>query len=303
MLGTLVRALWSSTTGALRRSGGQAYAVSVVSPPGYMHSAAFGEVAESLHYALCALGHDSILTAECMLPGRRHIILGSNLLPRFPQALADDAILYNLEQVDLQSTWMRPELLALFRRHEVWDYSQRNALALEKLGVKVARVVPVGYVPELTRITHAPNPDIDVLFFGSMNPRREFVIQAMRSLGLRVDTPPGIYGESRDALIARSKLILNVHFYEAKVLEIVRLSYLLGNRCAVLSERGADPSEDNELADGVAFADYHDLARKARELVDNAEERARLARRGFDIIRTRRTDDYLRTALTAVRQR
>ena len=263
-----------------------------------MHSAAFSEIAETLHHGLRLLGHDSLLTAEGALRGRQHIVLGSNLLPHYPLPLASDAILYNLEQVDPGSSWFRPELIDIFRNYMLWDYSTRNAAALKALGVQVARVVPVGYVKELTRLQLAPEPDIDVLFFGSMNPRRQQIIDGMRAAGLRVDTAIGVYGAERDALIARAKLLLNVHFYEAKVLEIVRISYLLANRCAVLSERGSDPAEDDTLAGGVAFADYQHLVQRARELIDDPAARQRLAQRGFEIISARPVQEYLRSALT-----
>ena len=232
-----------------------------------------------------------------MLPGRRHIVLGSNLLPDYPLPLAEDAILYNLEQVDTDSDWIRPELLDLLGRYEVWDYSERNAKALRELGVGAARVVPIGYVPELTRITPVAQPDVDVLFFGSVNARRQRVIDSMRALGLRVEAVFGVYATDRDALIARSKLVLNVHFYEAKVLEMTRISYLLANRVAVLSEGSSSPAEDAALAGGVAFVPYVQLAPRAAELIADSEQRRRLADRGFELMSDRPEREYLRAAL------
>ena len=273
------------------------FAVTVVSPPGYAHSAAFNEVAETIHYGLQSLGHDSVLTTEGSLPGRQHIVLGSNLLPNDSFSLAESAILYNFEQVEVDSSWFRPELIDLFRRHVLWDYSKKNVAALDALGVKVAHVVPIGYTQELTRIEFAPERDIDVLFFGSMNERRKAIIDKMGAAGLRVAVAFGAYGGERDALIARAKLVLNVHYYDAKVLEMVRISYLLANRCAVLSERSSDPAEDDGLAEGVAFADYRHLARRARELIGAPDERARFANHGFDIMKARPISDYLRGAL------
>jgi hypothetical protein len=277
------------------------FAVTVVAPPGYPHSAAFVELAETLHAALTALGHDSVLTTEGRLPGRQPIVLGTNLLPAYPLPLAPDAILYNLEQVQLGSSWFRPELLELFRRYTLWDYSRRNVAALAALEVPVARLVPIGYVPELTRIEPARDPDLDVLFFGSMNPRRIAIIERLRAAGLRAEAVFGVYGKARDDLIARAKIVLNVHFYEAKVLEMVRISYLLANRCCVLSEASSDPEEDEALAPGVAFAAYDDLVPRAQELVADAALRAGIAQRGFELMRQRSAIDYLRAALDPTR--
>jgi hypothetical protein len=134
------------------------YAVTIVSPPGYIFSAAFQEVAETIHCGLMSLGHDAVLTTEGMLPGRRHIVLGSNLLPSFALPVGPDAILYNLEQIVPGSPWLSNDLLALFRRYTVWDYSSLNAAALAKFGINVQQVVPIGYVKQLTRITKVPTP-------------------------------------------------------------------------------------------------------------------------------------------------
>ncbi|AQH03936.1 hypothetical protein A9R05_33710 (plasmid) [Burkholderia sp. KK1] len=273
------------------------FAVTVVSPPGYVHSAAFHEVAETLHYALLALGHDSVMTREGWLDGRRHIVLGSNLLPHYPLTLAPDAILYNLEQVHAGSPWITPPFLALLRRHVVWDYDAANARALAALGVRVERVVPVGYVPELTRIRFAEPRDIDVLFIGSLCPRRARVIERMRAAGIGIVAAFGVYGRARDRLIARAKLLFNVHGRADGVFEMVRVSYLLANGCAVLSERCANASDEASLAHAIAFADYDALPDRAVALVASIDERERLAHAGFMEMQSRRAADYLRAAL------
>mgnify|MGYP006915279482 CR=1 FL=1 len=90
------------------------FAITVVTPPGYVHSQAFYEVAETLHQGLHSLGHDPILTCDVRVPGRRHIILGANLLPVVNTQPAPDAILYNLEQIYPGSPWLSPDYLALF---------------------------------------------------------------------------------------------------------------------------------------------------------------------------------------------
>ena len=268
------------------------FAVTVLSPPGYAHSAAFHEVAETLFHGLRRLGHDTILTADPLLPGRRHVVLGPNLAPAMKLRLPRDAVLYNLEQVEQGSAWMTPELLALFRSRTVWDYSAANATALARLGVRKPAVVPIGYVPELTRIAPAPE-DIDVLFYGSVNDRRRAVLQALQARGVRVHAVFGVYGPERDALIARSKLVLNIHYYEAKVFEVVRVSYLLANRRCVVSERGASPAEEAPFEEGVAFAPHEGLVERCVDLLARPEERRRVAEAGFRAMSARDEAAYL----------
>ena len=272
------------------------YAVCIVSPPGYIHSEAFREVAETLHAAGTELGHDVVLTTRTDLPGRRSIILGSNLLIRFPQPLRSDAILYNLEQVQV-GPWFDANVIELFRRYQVWDYSHRNALELESMGLPRPQVVPIGWSPVLRRIEKS-DKDIDVLFYGSLNERRNVVINELRRSGIRVETIFGAYGQERDRYIARARIVLNVHFFEARVFEIVRVAYLLANGCPVVSERGASVEEEAPFEEGVAFADYDKLASRCLELLDRQQQLDELARNGQRIIESRPATGYLEPVLS-----
>jgi hypothetical protein len=210
------------------------FAISIVSPPDYQHSEAFLEIGETLHYALIEMGYDSILTSETDIPGRQHIILGYNLLSFYPIKISSHSILYNLEQIYPGSPWLQPSLLDSLRQYRVWDYSQSNIEQLADLGISCVEYVPIGYVPQLSRIQQTEE-DIDVLFYGSINERRWHIIQSLKAHGVRTETVFGVYGNERDKLIARSKILLNMHFYEAKVFEVVRVSYLyrfrLGSHC------------------------------------------------------------------------
>lgn len=274
------------------------FAVAVVSPPGYAHSEIFREVAEGLHYALLALGHDSVLTDRFDLDGRRTIVLQPQLLAHYGLLPPKNTILYNLEQVGDDSTWMKPLIPELFRRFPVWDYSQANIAELAIRQVCRPTHVPIGYVPELTRIPPAPE-DVDVLFYGSLNDRRLAVLDGLRARGLRVKSLFGVYGARRDAWIARSKIVLNVHQWEAKVFEIVRVSYLLANKRAVVSERGANPAEERDLESGVAFAEYAQLVDLCVELLADEGAYRELGERGYQAFSARSQADTLRRALSA----
>ncbi len=265
------------------------FAVCIVSPPGYIHSEAFREVAESIHHGLVALGHDSILTYRVNVPGRRQIVFGSNLAAKMGLNLADDSVLYNLEQVERGSTWLDEAHLALLKRHTVWDYSRANIAELKKLGVKQVRHVPIGYVPALTRLKPAPE-EVDVLFAGSMNERRQKVLDALARKGVTVERLFGVYGAQRDERIARARIVLNLHYYDAKVFEIARVSYLLANQRFVVSERGKESEEEAAFAPGVAFADYDRLVDTCVDYLGRPEDRRRIAAAGFELMRGRPVD-------------
>jgi hypothetical protein len=280
--------------------GRERYAVTVISPPGYVHSAAFREVAEALVHGLQALEHDAVLGEDPRVYGRKHIVLGANLLPHTRQKLRPGSILYNLEQIQEGSPWLTESLLALYRQFPLWDYSEANADALERLGVSRPTVVPIGWMPQLARIEPAPQ-DIDVLFYGSMNDRRRAVLRGLHERGVRVHAAFGVYGEARDRLIARSRIVLNVHFYEAKVFEIVRVSYLLGNGRVVVSEQGSNPAEEAPFEDAVAFAPYDGLVERCLALLREPAERERRAYAGSMAMGSRPETRFLEGALRTPR--
>lgn len=273
------------------------FAVTTISPPDYPHSQAFREVALSVHHGLLELGHDSVLSTRLDNRRRRHIVLGANKLADHPQATSADTIIYNLEQVTPGSKWFSDEYLDLLRSRPVWDYSTRNIAALRKLGVDDVTEVPIGYVPQLSRI-EPTEKDIDVLFYGSINPRRREVLDALDQAGPIVYSAFGVYGDQRDAMIARARIVLNMHYYEAKVLEIVRVSWLLANRCFVVCERGADAEMEHPFESGIAYCDYDALVDTCRHYLAHPEQAAAIADAGLALMQQRPTSAYLAAALS-----
>jgi hypothetical protein len=274
--------------------------VVLISPDGYAHAAAFNEVAETVAYGLTRTGFDVTLAVNRLVhPGPPAVIFGANLLtPEEAQRLPDSVIIYNLEQIGRDNTWCSGTYLGLLQRCTVWDYSHRNVAALQNMGARVIHV-PVGYVPELTRIPDNVEQDIDVLFYGSMNPRRSAVIDQLRSLGLRAEAVFGVYGKERDALIARSKVVLNLHYYATSIFELVRVSYLLANHKAVVAECHAGTDIDPDLLEAVALADYAQLAATCARLVADGTARAALEERGHRVIAARDVTSYLAPAVRA----
>jgi hypothetical protein len=257
------------------------FAVTVISPLDYSHSQAFTDVALALHGSLQDLGHDSLLSTRLDNRGRRHLIFGANLLPRYPMPVPPDAVVINLEQVSADSVWMTPAYVEILRRCTVWDYSGANIARLGRLGVQAA-LLPIGYHPQLSRITLGPSPDIDVLFYGSVSDRRRTLLLALDDAGVRLHVAFNVYGRERDALIARSKLVLNLHHYSAQVFELARVSYLLANRVCVVSERGQDDALEQPFESAVKFATYDGLVAACLALLADPAARLALAQRGFE---------------------
>jgi len=222
-----------------------------IRPRGFLHASAFTEVKDSLAWALTALGHETMLTENTFSNGQsRNIIFGAELLSPESQ-IPDNSIIFNYEQ----PTHPRMESVRkLAKGHQVWDFSIRNVERWKSDGYDV-RHVPVGYTPNLTRIPKLEQ-DIDVLFYGWMTPRRIKIISDLKVAGLNVVATDSAYGGGRDNLIARSKVVLNVHHDGRDMFEIVRVSYLMANSKCVVSEQSSDEDGYGDLLWGIGRSPY-----------------------------------------------
>jgi len=273
--------------------------VVVVQPAGYPHSAAFAEVAETLHHGLRALGYAASIRPNVGRPGAPAILLGLHLLPPAEaQGLPAETIIYNLEQIRSGSWGAQARHLNLLLRHAVWDFDATNAEAIRQaIGHRDVRHVPIGYVPQLTRIAPAPAQDIDVLFYGSITPRRKAILQELAETGMAVHVAFGVYGSERDALIARAKVVLNLHAHDGWGFESVRVAWLLANRKAVVCEANAPSEIDADLRDAVLGVPYTGLVDACRLLVHDEIARRRLEQAGWDAFSARDEAAILRAAL------
>jgi|GEM_PF-739080 len=276
------------------------YCVYQVSPSGYPYRRAFDEIAESLMCGLGELGINAPLVTRVEDIVGTPIVVGVNLIdPRLPDtnAVADqlpkDSILFNLEQIDTGSDWLTDHYLSLLKRFRVWDYSAYNAVRLLQLGIPVEGICGIGFVTEHARIEQNVEEDIDVLFYGGLNERRDVVLAGLRERGLNVVVASNCFGYARDQLVARSKVVLNIHYYEAKVLEMVRISYLLANGQCVVSEVGADREEEAVFKDAIAFSAYEDLVDSCVALVNNPEKRQQLGEKAFGLFSSMRQSEFL----------
>lgn len=260
-------------------------------PEGYGFTHCLNEVVETVVYGLRALGHAATYKPSLIVKGAQNIVLGAHLCAPevdFPQG----TILYNLEPLGGPMR-IAPELA---KRYRVWDYSPCNLGLWHVEGIE-ADYVPIGYVPELTRIVPAISPDIDVLFYGSLSARRATVLQELQTIpGMKTQIMLG-FGGVRDAAIARAKVVLNMHYADLPGLfEMVRVSYLLSNSKAVVSEHSKD--FPLHLLGGVATAHYRDLAKTCRDLVEDGKLRAQLAADGFKKFSRYQEADILRVAIS-----
>ena len=269
------------------------YCIWIVTPPGYAHAAAFHEIALGLQGGLRELGLQAPVVQDKRHIRGKAIVLGANLLPEIPDVKPPGkAILFNLEQITPGSEWLTADYLKLLKRYEVWDYSRYNIEQLRQLGIRDISHCPIGFSDRLQRIQHAPDKDIDILFYGSVNARRLAILETLANEGLKIETLFGVYGEQRDALIARSKLVLNIHYYPAKIFEIVRISWLLANAVCVVSEESPADSALEQVRDGIIQAPYEDLVETCQAVIETGSW-ASVGQQGFECFASHRQSAFL----------
>lgn len=129
----------------------------------------------------------------------------------------------------------------------------------------------------------------DVLFYGSLNARRLGLLRRLKHLDVNVVTNE--FGERVVDAIRRSKIVLNLHFGEARDLE-TRVFETLGVGACLVSEPLAEQVEQMGLREDVHYAsagDARTLVRVVTELLEDESRRASLARRGHEEAMTRHT--------------
>ncbi|KWB79379.1 hypothetical protein [Burkholderia ubonensis] len=240
------------------------YSVCLIRPSGYIHSSAFAELAGLVAWGIRDAGHPASIVENTIDPAATNIVIGCHLMPlniasRFPPS----TVMINTEQLGSASAEWSDRIVKWARRYEIWDYSQKNVDTLRtRHAVHNVKLLRLGYHPKLDIIEPTAGADIDVLFYGFVNERRAAILDGLKRAGLRVASVTGVYGAQRDALIARAKLVLNMHYYESHIFEIVRVFYLMTNGSAVVSEVGATTSIDVAYIPGIYCVPYEELIDK-----------------------------------------
>jgi hypothetical protein len=232
----------------------------------------FYDLARLLGASLGSLGQPATVKVNIVEPEATNIILG------YHAAAAPTGfrwIPYQLEQLSEANERFQPHWLDVLRQApEVWDYDPQNIAYLKLQGLGNVKHVPIGFHPSLRTIPRREK-DIDVLHYGSMSGRRQRILDEL-SKRCRLQHVFALYGPPRDELVARSKIVLNIHLYESAIFEQVRVSYLLNNGCCVVTE----DSPGNPYEDMVASAPYEGLVERCVELLADDSERERIAEEG-----------------------
>jgi len=258
------------------------------------------EVIQSIEWGLKELGATVTYALNTFDPESINIIFGAQVLPiDFLEKLPGNTIIYNFEQMrGASKDQIRPEVHFYLNKFQVWEYSPSNLQTWELLGAKNVQVVPVAYAPILTRIPRPNTQDIDVLIYGLTGQKRLEIFHELSNAGISTIFASGFYGEARDQLIARSKIVLNINLYDfARIFEIVRVSYLLANKKAVISAIDPNTYVETDFLEAAKFVSPDKIIETCIHFLESDTERNALEQKGLNAFAQRDIRIILKAAL------
>ena len=252
------------------------YNICTIRPPGYIHAHAFDEIECLIAAGIQDLGYNVDCKHNQIVPTATNIIIGCHLLdPESVNIVPESSIILNTEQLSDEIGSWNKNLLFWLGRFQAWDYNQKNIEYVTKFGLKKPNLLQLGYHKKLESINHNTDQDIDVLFYGSLNSRRQLILDELSALGIKTKILHGVYGKDRDYWISRSKIVINLHFYQSQILEIVRCFYLMLNKKAVVCEINPTTVVDPCLREGITGGPYESLVEVCIDLLSHPQKRKR----------------------------
>jgi hypothetical protein len=256
-------------------------------------------MARLIHWGLQSAGHDVTRAENSFQEDRTNIVFGFHewFKPKEnPLAYIRDydCILYQAEQLSPGGRQM-PDWYFGGLRHckAVWDYSVDNVEIAHRNGIPSIHVPPAWHEKYEPIESMGDDVNIDVLFIGALNGRRTFLVQLLGQLFDEVHVLQSTWGIERDEFMARSKMLINIHFYKAQTLELLRLAHALNSGLPVISEE----SPNNPWSDAIATAPYEGLARKVMELWHSPNDLTELGLRGQEAFRSTSMTEVVKQAL------
>jgi len=124
---------------------------------------------------------------------------------------------------------------------------------------------------------------IDILFYGSLNARRQAILNYLRSHqpNWRIEVKTDLWEAERNSLIDSSRIVLNLHYYSEAILETTRLSLLMSRGACVVSEKSRDSLLDRVYKPYLKFIeaideDYSELVQVCQDLLKCPEIHAQI---------------------------
>ena len=182
-------------------------------------------------------------------------------------------ISYNFEQLTTDKIWPNNYYEKLKNAQQVWDYSLENIKILNLHNIQAIHI-PLGYSKCMeNRNNNIFEKDIDIFFTGCINNYRSNKLQKIMNVCNRrsnkIIITNNCWNNDLEILYNRSKIGLNLHFYQGKtILEVHRIIPMIANKILVISERSDDMWYDNIFKEIVDFVNEENFT---QSIIKNLE--------------------------------
>lgn len=174
------------------------------------------------------------------------IVLGAHYWKYAPKG----ATIFNTEQLNAAGSMVDGWYLAKLRNEKFLDYDNRHIREWHWKNLPVwseeSKPLPIGHCPiwqsDFDKWRNVQK-DIDVLCYGSTNPRRLYVMQYLQKRGIKVRSMTNLFGESLVEQICRARCVLHIHYYPGGYHAPFRTVYA-AHAVPVISEMDANVPED-----------------------------------------------------------
>lgn len=183
-----------------------------------------------------------------------YVVLCPQMFKTLPPG--EKRIAFQLEQ-SVSSRWFTESYLkALNESLGVFEYALSNMDFLASKGIAYPHVyyMPIGALPDYRVDLREDVKLHDVLFYGDANssPRRKAMLTELKKhFNVRVCSE--IFGDDMLREIRRSRVVVNIHYYENALLEMPRIQECISLGIPVVSEAAADLGDYPEIQGAVTF--------------------------------------------------
>ena len=178
-------------------------------------------------------------------------------LDNYPDYYPKKYIFYQIEQAS-SSHFTDKYINYLINSTYVWDFSIKNFDKYkDKIEFKNFFYMPLPfYCNNKNKINN--NYEYDIFFYGAFNERRNKILEELKKK-YNIIIGFGINGDNKNEYIKKSKIILNLHYYDNACLETCRINEILPYNRFIISERSINDDFNEKLYDKfIKFIDIID---------------------------------------------
>ena len=184
------------------------------------------------------------------------------ICPQMFSYLPEKYISFQMEQT-INSRWFNLNYYNILENSlAIFDYSSKNIEFLKnEFGLQNRQLyyVPIDYLKNNTLSCKHQNEIYDVLFYGDPNSERRRKILSEVSQHFNIQIISDTFGDELYEEISKSKIIINIHYYEGALLETTRIWECLSLSKLVISEKSIDINEHTDLYAVVDFIEIYDV--------------------------------------------